>query len=152
MLGCECNRSRLIKLVSVDKLEPGLVVSENIYTLDDAINALNITGATAVMIARGGIGNPFLVTQIKTYFETGERLMNPSFDEQVEYCLALARSMIEEKGEKKAMAVYRSIAPKFFLGYPNAKALRTKLATSLYTYQSLLDILEEYKQEKSNFD
>ena len=23
------------------------------------------------------IGNPFLVTQIKTYFETGERLMNP---------------------------------------------------------------------------
>ena len=26
-----------MKLVSVDKLEPGLVVSENIYTLDDRL-------------------------------------------------------------------------------------------------------------------
>ena len=131
------------------KMKVPLIISGNIYTLDDAINALDITGASAVMVARGGIGNPFLVTQIKTYFETGERLMNPSFDEQVEYCLALARSMIEEKGEKKALAIYRSIAPKFFLGYPNAKALRTKLATSLYTYQSLIDIIEEYKNELS---
>jgi hypothetical protein len=57
--------------------------------------------------------------------------------------------MIEEKGEKKALAIYRSIAPKFFLGYPNAKALRTKLATSLYTYQSLINIIEEYKNELS---
>ena len=124
-----------------------LIISGNIYTLDDAINALSITGADAVMIARGGIGNPFLITQIKTYFETGERLENPSFDEQLNYCLELAKSMIEEKGEKKAMAIYRSIAPKFFLGYPNAKSLRTKLATSLFTYQSLIDILDEYKNE-----
>ena len=131
------------------KMKVPLIISGNIYTLDDAINALDVTGATAVMVARGGIGNPFLITQIKTYFETGERLMNPSFDEQVEYCLALARSMIGEKGEKKALAIYRSIAPKFFLGYPNAKALRTKLATSLYTYQSLIDIIEEYKNELS---
>ena len=131
------------------KMKVPLIISGNIFTLDDAINALDITGATAVMVARGGIGNPYLITQIKTYFETGERLMNPSFDEQVEYCLALARYMIEEKGEKKALAIYRSIAPKFFLGYPNAKALRTKLATSLYTYQSLIDIIEEYKNELS---
>ena len=129
------------------KMTAPLIISGNIYTLDDAINALNITGASAVMVARGGIGNPYLITQIKTYFDTGERLMNPSFDEQVNYCLELAKSMIEEKGEKKAMAIYRSIAPKFFLGYPNAKALRTKLATSLYTYQSLVDIIDEYKNE-----
>ena len=43
-----------------------LIVSGNIYTLDDAINALNITGADAVMVARGGVGNPFLIKQIKT--------------------------------------------------------------------------------------
>lgn len=124
-----------------------LIISGNIYTIDDALTALEITGADAVMVARGGIGNPFLITQLKTYFETGERLENPSFEEQEQYCLKLAKSMIEEKGEKKAMAIYRSIAPKFFLGYPNAKALRTKLATSLFTYQTLLDILQEYKSE-----
>ncbi|MCQ2087279.1 MAG: tRNA-dihydrouridine synthase [Bacilli bacterium] len=124
-----------------------LIISGNIYTVEDAINALNITGADAVMIARGGIGNPFLITQIKHYFETGERLPNPSFEEQEKYCLELCKSMIEEKGEKRALAIYRSIAPKFFLGYPNAKQLRTKLATSLFTYQNLVDIINEYKNE-----
>ena len=124
-----------------------LMVSGNIYTLDDAINALEITGAEAVMVARGGVGNPFLITQIKHYYETGERLPNPSFLEQCEYCLALARSMIEEKDEFTAMRIYRGIAPKFFSGFANSRTLRTVLATSLTDYASLVRIIDEFKRE-----
>ena len=124
-----------------------LMVSGNIYTLDDAIRALDITGADAVIVARGGVGNPFLIKQIKEFFETGERLPNPSFLEQCEYCLELAKSMIEEKGELTAMRIYRGIAPKFFSGFSHSRALRTVLATSLTDYASLVRILEEYKQE-----
>ena len=124
-----------------------LIVSGNIYSLDDAISALNITGADAVMVARGGMGNPYLIKQIKTYFETGERLPNPSFVEQCEYCLELAKNMIDEKGEQTAMRIYRGIAPKFFSGFANSRTLRTVLATSLTTYQSLVNILDEFKQE-----
>ena len=124
-----------------------LMVSGNIYTLDDAINAINITGADAVMVARGGVGNPFLITQIKHYFETGEKLPNPSFLEQCEYCLALARSMIEEKDEFTAMRIYRGIAPKFFSGFANSRTLRTVLATSLTDYASLVRIIDEFKLE-----
>ena len=124
-----------------------LMVSGNIYTLDDAINAIEITGADAVMVARGGVGNPFLITQIKHYYESGERLPNPSFLEQCDYCLALARSMIEEKDEYTAMRIYRGIAPKFFQGFPNSRTLRTVLATSLTDYQSLVKIIDEFKEE-----
>ena len=124
-----------------------LMVSGNIYTLDDAINALEITGAEAVMVARGGVGNPFLITQIKHYYETGERLPNPSFLEQCEYCLALARSMIEKKDEFTAMRIYRGIAPKFFSGFANSRTLRTVLATSLTDYASLVRIIDEFKSE-----
>ena len=124
-----------------------LMVSGNIYTLDDAINALEITGAEAVMVARGGVGNPFLITQIKHYYETGERLPNPSFNDQCEYCLALAKSMIEEKDEFTAMRIYRGIAPKFFSGFANSRTLRTILATSLTDYQSLVNIIEEFKAD-----
>ena len=124
-----------------------LMVSGNIYTLDDAINAIEITGADAVMVARGGVGNPFLITQIKHYYETGERLPNPSFLEQCDYCLALAHSMIEEKDEYTAMRIYRGIAPKFFQGFPNSRTLRTVLATSLTDYQSLVKIIDEFKEE-----
>ena len=124
-----------------------LIVSGNIYTLDDAIKALDLTGAEAVMVARGGVGNPFLIKQIQTYYATGERLPNPSFLEQCNYCLELAKSMIDEKGELTAMRIYRSIAPKFFSGFANSRILRTVLATSLTDYASLVRILEEYKQE-----
>ena len=124
-----------------------LIVSGNIYTLDDAINALNVTGADAVMVARGGVGNPFLIKQIKTYFETGERLPSPSFLEQCNYCLELAKCMIEEKDEYTAMRIYRGIAPKFFSGFPNSRTLRTVLATSLTDYNSLVKILDEFKQD-----
>ena len=133
------------------KMKVPLMVSGNIYTLDDAINVLQITGADAVMVARGGMGNPYLIKQIKTYFETGERLPNPSFLEQCEYCLALAKSMCEEKGELTAMRIYRGIAPKFFSGFANSRTLRTVLATSLTDYQSLVNILDEFKKENMKF-
>ena len=135
----------LLKNLRIQMSVP-LIVSGNIYTLDDAISAIEISGAEAVMVARGGMGNPFLITQIKTYFATGERLPNPSFLEQCEYCLALAKSMIEEKGELAAMRIYRSIAPKFFAGFANSKMLRTILSTSLTTFQSLVNIIEEFKK------
>ena len=138
----------LLKDLRKDMTVP-LIVSGNIYTLDDAINAINVTGADAVMVARGGVGNPFLIKQIKTYFETGERLPNPSFLEQCEYCLELAKYLVEEKGELIAMRIYRSIAPKFFSGFPNSRTLRTVLATSLTNYQSLVNIIEEFKAEMS---
>lgn len=124
-----------------------LVISGNIYTVDDAINAMNITGADAVMVARGGIGNPFLLKQINTYLETGERLPDPSLKEQINYCLALARKVIEEKGEEVGMRIYRSIAPKFFNGFKNSKKYKTRLVTELVSYDSLNQILKDLAEE-----
>lgn len=131
------------------KMSVPLAVSGNIYTLDDAINALNITGADLVMVARGGVGNPFLISQIKHYYETGEKLLTPSLDEQIHYCLSLADYLIEEKGERRGMMIYRAIAPKFFMGFPNAKILRNKLAQELTSKNNLIKIIEEYRQEQN---
>ena len=46
-----------------------LIISGDIFTLEDAINAKEITKASAVMVARGGVGNPYLVKQISHYFK-----------------------------------------------------------------------------------
>ena len=45
--------------------DKSLIVSGNIFTVKDALDALKITGATAVMIARGGIGNPLLIKDLQ---------------------------------------------------------------------------------------
>ena len=127
------------------KMSVPLVVSGNIYTLEDAKKALEITGAEAVMVARGGMGNPTLIKQINRYYEDGTVLPDSTFDEQVNYCLELARYLIEEKGEDKAMRIYRSIAPKFFKAIPEVKKLNSRLASELTTYDSLVEIINDYK-------
>ena len=129
------------------KMKVPLVISGNIYTLDDAIKAKKITGADAVMVARGGVGNPFLIKQIDHYFKTGERLDNPSINEQIDYCLSLADHFIEEKGEVVAMRVFRGIGSKFFSGFKNAKYYKNRLSTELTTRESLVRILEDIKWE-----
>lgn len=120
-----------------------LIVSGNIYTLDDAINALSLTGADAVMVARGGMGNPFLITQIKHYFETGERLPNPTLSQQVEWCRQLGYKLIESYGEIRAMKVYRSIATHFFTGFSGMKSIKCRLSAELVDKQSLDSILDD---------
>ena len=129
------------------KMTVPLVVSGNIFTLDDAINALEITGADAVMVARGGVGNPYLLKQINHYFETRERLSDPSLKEQLKYCQELGQMIAEDKGEERGMRIYRSIASKFFNGFPNSKKIKVRLTTELVDLKSLNEILSEYAKE-----
>ena len=114
------------------KMHVPLIISGDIFDVEDAISAINITGADYVMVARGGIGNPLLIKEINYYFKHKKiKRYKRTISKQCQYCLRLAKQIIKEKGEKKAMIIYRSIAPKFFIGFENAKKLRTILSNSL---------------------
>lgn len=127
------------------KMSVPLIISGDIYTLENALQFLNISKAKAVMIARGGVGHPRLVEQINHYFETGEKLPDATLDENIAYLLEFADMLIEEKGEYKAMMLLRGIATKFFDGYPNTKKVKNALAQTLTTRDSLVRILSEYR-------
>ncbi len=132
-----------------NKMSVPLVVSGNIFSLEDAINVLNLTKASAVMVARGGMGNPFLLKQINQYFEDGTVLEKPSLKEQINYCEKLGKMIIEEKGEDVGMRIYRTIAPKFFSGFSNMKKYRNRLVTELVSYESLINILKDIAAENN---
>ena len=133
-----------------NKLTVPLVVSGNIYTLDDAIRVKELTGAEGIMVARGGVGNPWLIKQIDTFYKTGERLPDVSILEKVDQCLSLADYLIAEKGEFTAMRIYRGIASKFFSGFKNAKYYKNRLSTELVNRESLVRILDAIKEEITN--
>lgn len=125
------------------ELSVPLIISGNIFSLEDAKTAVRITGAKGVMVARGGVGNPYLVRQIDTYFREGIDLGNPTISQQVRWCLRLADMLIEEKGTVDAMARLRSIAPKFIAGCDGCREYRYLLATETTDRDSLLDLLME---------
>lgn len=137
-------RHELLKNLRKDIKVP-LIVSGDIFTLDDAISTLELTKADAVMVARGGVGNPTLLKQINSYFENGERLPNASLNENVEYLKKFTDLLIEEKGEYRAVSILRGIATKFLDGYPGMKPYKNMIAQSITTKESLMRILSEIK-------
>ena len=130
-----------------DEMSVPLIVSGDMYDVSDAIKALETTHADAIMVARGGVGNPKLIERINSHFNDNVDLPKATLEESKEYLLRLADMMIEEKGEYSAMMVLRGIAPKFFLGIPGTKKLRSKLASALTTKQSLVRIMDELKED-----
>ncbi len=130
-----------------DDMSVPLIVSGNIYLLEDAISAMRTSRATAVMVARGGVGNPYLVTQIDRYFRTGEKLPNPKISQQVDWCLELADFMIKEKGYEEAMRKFRIYAPKFIAGCHKCRSYRYDLAVKSKNMESLKEILYDIRDK-----
>lgn len=122
-----------------------LIYSGDIFSLDDAIKVDEFIHPDYIMVARGGVGNPYLIKQIDTYFKKGKRLKSPSFNKQKKYCLKLAAMVIKDKGEETGMKLFRSIGPRFFTNFPNAKKLRVALTTNVNTYKELKQMLKKTK-------
>lgn len=129
-----------------DEMTVPLIVSGDIYTLNDAVKALEITKADAVMVARGGVGNPTLIKQIDEYFKSGKIVEDSSLEENLKFIRELADEMIQEKGEFVAMLNMRAIAPKFLNKFPNMKKAKNKLCSALTTRASLDKILNEIQE------
>lgn len=123
-------------------------VSGDIYTVKDALNALEITKADAILVARGGIGNPNLVRNINLALEEKEYDETVRIDEQIEYLREYSHLLKEELGNNRASAVLRGIAPKFFQNFVNSRLIRQKIALNLNSIDQLDEILNEIRDKK----
>ena len=129
-----------------------LVISGNIYSPEDAVAAMECTGAQAVMVARGGIGNPFLLTQINEMYETGSHPGDPTVSQQADWCLEMADILFGELGERPAVRRMRSIAPRFVAGCDGCREYRRRLAQGIDDRGSLAAILDDIKEEKGHLE
>ncbi len=132
------------------KMRVPLVISGDIYSLDQAISAIEITGASAVMLARGAMGNPHLVKQIDHYYKTGERLAEATLAEQISYMRTYAKMLVEQKGEQTAVKMLRGILPKFLNHYPFMKEYKMILVNKIVTYADIESVLNQIEVEHLN--
>lgn len=133
-------------LKSVIKVPFG--ISGNIFTVKDALEALETTKADAVLVARGGIGNPELIRNINSALEGKNYSEKQDFYRQKEYLLEFTKMLIEEKGETRAISMLKGIAPKFFnYDFPYAKELRKLLSQTIVSYDSIVSIIEDYQNK-----
>lgn len=133
--------SSLHELISIP-----YAVSGNIFTLEDAKKAKEITKADFIAVARGGIGNPTLLTNINNYLKGNDEIETTSIKKQKEYLLEFINLLVLEVGEVRANSILRGIAPKFFNMFPNSKELRNEIATKSTSLERMLEIINSIKE------
>lgn len=119
-----------------------IVVSGDIYTLDDAINALTITKAMGVMVGRGGIGNPLLAKNIHEHYHNLP-ITEFSFKNQCVFAYEYTE-FVHEIEPDRAYGSYKSVLPKFYFGVANVKQIRKEivLAESVDQIRDTVKILK----------
>lgn len=112
----------------------------DLLTAEDVIAMYEQTGCDGFMIGRGAQGNPWVFKQVLSYFETGQVLEKPSFEEVTEMMLRHARMMLEFKGEYTGIREIRKHGAWYTAGYPNSAKLRVMI-NEVETYDQLEELL-----------
>ena len=90
----------------VDRLEVPMIVSGGLDTAEAARQAYEASGADAVMIARGSLGNPWIFEQL-----TGRRTAAPDRDEVIAELLWVIGKAEEHLGPDRAARYLRKFYP-----------------------------------------
>ena len=106
-----------------------VVGNGDILCAADAIRMYEHTGCDGVMIARGALGNPWLFAEIRALLEGGV-YTPPSLSERMETALSQIAFMVEEKGERIAMAEARKHLSWYIKGIDGAAAARLAINTA----------------------
>lgn len=108
------------------------------------------TGCDGFMIARGAQGNPWIFSQIRSYFSKEKSIKQPTARETAEMVLRHARMQLEMKGTYTGMREMRKHAAWYTAGYRHASSLRREM-NGVETYEQLEQLMIRFASfEKTN--
>lgn len=121
----------------------------DVKSAEDAKRMLEETGCDAVMLGRGVLGDPWLISQCVDYLETGAYAKLPSIQERFMIARTHAQRLCALKGEAVGMREMRSHAAWYVKGLHNSHMLKQTLS-ALTTYEQLDECLSAYEQEEAH--
>ncbi|SFF34112.1 tRNA dihydrouridine synthase DusB [Thermoflexibacter ruber] len=116
---------------------------------EKALEYKNKYGVDGMMIGRAAIGYPWIFREVKHFFQTGEKLPPPTFQERIETCKKHLDFSVRWKGEKLGIFEMRRHYTSYFKNLPDFKPFRTRLVEAP-TYSQVLEILEEVSEKYAN--
>ena len=121
----------------------------NITDIESAKHMFKYTGCDAIMIGRGCLGNPWLIKQLVTYFESGKIIDKPTYEERINMCFHHLNYLLKIKQEKVAVLEMRSHIAWYLKGLPNCVEIKNKCFKA-QNKQDLEKILNNYLKELKN--
>jgi tRNA-dihydrouridine synthase B len=107
-----------------------VLANGDIKTEEDAIKALEDSGADGIMIGRGTYGAPWKIAQISHYLTTGEKLPDPSSEQKLKTSLTHYDMLLDYFGKETGLKIARKHLSWYTKGLRNSAALRAEINIS----------------------
>lgn len=123
-----------------------VIANGDIFTPYDAKTLLEQTGCDGVMIGRGALGNPWLLTRTTCFLREGVLEPEPSFSEKIQVALDHFERVLHYKGEHMGLNEMRKHAVWYIKGIRNAAQRREQIMQTK-TPQEMRDVFTDILRE-----
>lgn len=118
----------------------------DIFSCEDALNMMQVTGCDFVMVGRGALGNPFIFSQINSYLNKGIIEEKPSVDIILSVMQRHVELICKYKGEKHGIKESRKHVAFYIKGMKSAAKFRNE-AGYINTFDDFMSLKDRiYKQ------
>lgn len=118
----------------------------DIFSPEDAVEKIKISGVDGIMLARGICGNPWLIREIREILEYGEVKIQVTPEERIDMALKHVKIAREENSERKFVFELRKHLCWYVKGLKYATEIKNKI-NNTESYDEIVKILEFAKEK-----
>ncbi|WP_326911032.1 tRNA dihydrouridine synthase DusB [Sedimentibacter sp. MB31-C6] len=115
----------------------------DIYNPQDALEMVNTTNCNGVMIARGILGNPWLIYNTNSMLNNKGDFYNPTPRDKIEMLIKHINMLKDELNEKTAVLEMRKHSGWYIKGMIKSSEIRNKI-NKITKYEELINLLNRY--------